>query len=111
MTSQTKLTNTGLTVEDLGVMLEVAHERVRQVDRHGYDRSHDAQHDVKEWAWLLLRRITDLMHPWQGTTELGDQRRLMIELAAITVAGIVALDENDGWPKERTDDGQAQTQG
>lgn len=69
---------------------EVLAERLRQKQNGRPD-----DHDLAAWAWLLGRRVTDLQCP----PELGaaaDPRRLLIEIAAIAVAAVEALDADTG---------------
>lgn len=74
----------------LAVLLEIADERARQVDVHEWTPDHDDQHGRQEWAWLLLRRVTDLAHPWDDAHL--DTRRELLEVAAIAVAAIESID-------------------
>lgn len=72
------------------VLHEVMEERVRQQDLHGWTPEHDDTHGRQEWAWLLARRITDLSCPWDSA--VLDERRQLIEVAAIAVAAVESLD-------------------
>lgn len=72
---------------------EVLAERLRQIEAERPD-----DHSLAAWAWLLARRVTDLQCPPElGVT--GDPRRLLVEVAAIAIAAIEAIDRvtgNDG---------------
>lgn len=72
------------------VVGEVVVERVRQVEHHGRTLEHDDQHDRRSWAWYLGQRVHALACPFDEAVH--DERRQLIEVAAIAVAAIEAHD-------------------
>lgn len=72
------------------VMGDVLAERVNQVMTHGYDPDHDDTHDRREWAWLLEARVHALAVPW--ISAVVDERRQLVEIAAIAMAALQAFD-------------------
>ena len=78
------------------VLMELAAERARQVLQHGRTPDQDDQRTIEAWAHLLLRRAVDLSSPFKAMVG-DDDRRLLLEIAAISVAAIEALDRrSDG---------------
>lgn len=74
-----------------GVVAEIAVERGRQINEHGWTPEHDDGLGKEAWAWLLSRRVTDLSCPFDDEMS-DDPRRALIEIAAIAVAGVEAID-------------------
>jgi hypothetical protein len=72
------------------VLGEIAEERERQVTVHERTPEHDDKYTPQEWAWKLLQRVTSLSHPWPDAH--ADPRRELIEIAAIAVAAVEAID-------------------
>jgi hypothetical protein len=77
----------------LAVVSEVGTERVRQIVDHGWTPEHDDRHDTQAWAWLLARRVTELMTPPSVEDRTAEEhRRQLVEVAAIACAAIESLD-------------------
>jgi hypothetical protein len=72
------------------VLIEVGAERARQITERGYTPEDDQRLERADWSYLLLRRITDLFGPEDDMSD--DPRRLLLEVAAIAVAGVEAHD-------------------
>jgi len=77
--------------ETLAVLQEIAAERDRQEESHGFGPEHDDQHGEAEWAWLLGNRVHQLACPWNEVLGL-DPRRALVEVAAIAVAAVESLE-------------------
>ena len=73
-----------------GVLIELLDERRNQIERHGWTPEHDDLHDVTDFAWLCARRAVEICHP--DAAQMADSRRVFIELAAISIAAVEALD-------------------
>lgn len=73
------------------VLDEIRTERARQIGEHGWTPEHDDHHKLPEWAWLLLRRVTELAAPFDAMP-VATTRRTLLEVAAISVAAIEAHD-------------------
>jgi len=73
------------------VLTEVAGERSRHVLDYGWTAEHDDAITPAGWAYLLQRRSTELGNPFAGGDD-DDPRRLLLEIAAIAVAGIESID-------------------
>jgi len=74
----------------LSVVNEVAVERFAQVEKHGRNAEHDDNHDRRSWAWYLGQRVHNLACPFDEA--VPDERRQLIEIAAIAVAAVEAYD-------------------
>jgi len=74
-----------------GVVAEIAVERGRQISEHGWTPEHDDGLGKDAWAWLLIRRLSDLSCPFEDEMS-DDPRRALIEIAAIAVAAVEAVD-------------------
>lgn len=75
------------------VLTDVASERERQTDGKGFDQRHDDARVPAEWAWLIGRRVSDYACPGLAGLVTGeDERRQLVEIAAIAVAAIEAHD-------------------
>lgn len=72
------------------VLAEIADERQRQQEVHGWDENRDALHGVEDWAWLIARRAVEMCN--RSAAPMVDSRRLFVEIAAIAVAAIEADD-------------------
>lgn len=79
------------------ILLDVAYERARQLDR-GFDAEHDDRQPLAHWAWLLARRANDLAAPDLAAVSKDEPRRLLLEIATIAVAAVESLDRR---PAER----------
>jgi hypothetical protein len=77
------------------ILFEVSNERLRQLDK-GFDAEHDDRHSLPAWAYLLLRRVTDLSHPWAEAHPVARQE--LIEIAAIAIAAVESLDRAAARP-------------
>lgn len=75
---------------------EVVGERVRQVTVHDRTKAVDDSRTMTEWSWILLRRVTDLAHPFASAH--ADERRELLEIAAVAVAALEALDRRAAAP-------------
>lgn len=73
----------------VAILRELADERRRQRDDHGWTVAHDDNLTAANWAWLEMQRVTTVMAP---TIRPADARRCWIELAAIATAAVEALD-------------------
>lgn len=73
-----------------GVLVELLDERRRQIDLHGWTPDHDDLHGVEDFAWLLATRAVQMCQ--RDAAAAVDARRTMIEICAIGVAAIEAID-------------------
>jgi hypothetical protein len=80
------------------VIGEVLAERSNQIDTHGRTTALDDKRTTAEFAWLLGRRASDLATPFPEVMPDDEPRRLLIELAAIAVAAIEAMDRRASTP-------------
>ena len=71
-------------------LLEVADERRHQIEDHGWTPDHDDLHGDEDFAWLIARRAVAMSHREAARAE--DCRRLFVEIAAIAVAAVEAID-------------------
>lgn len=72
------------------VLSEIARERDHQVEDLGFNVEHDDRLGSRGFGWLLARRSVELCSPI--VLDRDDARRLLVEIAAIAVAGIEAVD-------------------
>jgi hypothetical protein len=72
------------------VLVEILDERRHQIDDHGWTPDHDDLHGLEDFAWLIARRAIDMSH--RDAVHAVDCRRLFVEIAAIAVAAIEAVD-------------------
>lgn len=72
------------------VLAELLEERHRQVVVHGWTPEHDDLHGTSDFAWLCARRAVEMSHP--DAALMLDARRAFIEIAAIAIAAVEALD-------------------
>lgn len=72
------------------VLAEVADERRHQIDDCRWTPDHDDLHGIPDFAWLVARRAVDMCH--KDAAEIVDARRLFVEISAISVAAIEAID-------------------
>lgn len=85
----------------MSVLDEITAERINQLDTHGWDDEHDDRVSLAAWAWLLAGRAHVLAHPDIDTADnFAANRRRLVEVAAIAVAAIEALDRRS--PQEAT---------
>lgn len=75
------------------VLTEILDERRHQIGAHGWTPEHDDKHTPMDFAWLCARRAVEMCHA--DAAEVADVRRLFVEIAAISVAAIEALDRKD----------------
>lgn len=73
------------------VVDEIWMERQRQDERWG--KEHDAAHTRTDWSWLLQARLAEALDP---ATDDARYRRLLTEVAAITVAAAEVHDRRGG---------------
>jgi hypothetical protein len=78
------------------VLLEVMLERRHQIDDHGWTPDHDDLHGLEDFAWLCARRAVEMSH--RDAVQVADARRLFVEIAAIAVAAIEAVER---WERRR----------
>lgn len=71
------------------VLAELAEERRRQRNDHGWTAAHDDGLSPAQWVWLLNQRTTTLLAP---SVTPKDARRCLVELAAIATAAVEASD-------------------
>ena len=76
------------------VLIEILDERRHQIDDHGWTPDHDDLHGLEDFAWLCARRAIDMSH--RDAIHAVDCRRLFVEIAAISVAAIEAVDRVKG---------------
>jgi len=81
------------TVATRAVLLELLEERRHQIDTHGWTPAHDDEHPTEDFAWLCARRAVEMSN--QMSAAVLDARRLFVEIAAISVAAIEAIDRKD----------------
>lgn len=75
------------------VLAELAHEHAEAIGRHGFTEEHDDQHGDADWAWRLLRRVSELMAPPTVlTTTAAERRRALLEVAHIAASAVAAHD-------------------
>jgi len=72
------------------VLLEVLVERQHQIEDHGWTPDNDDRHGPEDMAWLVARRAVELCNA--SAVQVVDVRRLFVEMAAISVAAIEAID-------------------
>lgn len=75
------------------VLLEVMLERQHQIEDHGWTPDHDDMHGMEDFAWLCARRAVEMSH--RDAYAIVDGRRLFIEIAAIAVAAIEAIERSE----------------
>lgn len=75
----------------VSALLLVALERENQIENHAWSERHDDRHEPSTWGWLIGRRASDLACPFPEVVG-DDHRRLLVEIAAIAVAGIESID-------------------
>lgn len=80
------------------VLEELQIERIRQTEDHGFDDEHDATQTIEAWGWLLGRRASDLAGHAFGAVDDDGARRLLVEIAAVSVAALEALDARRADP-------------
>jgi len=90
------------------VLVEITHERLRQIEQEGFTAEHDADHDCGELAaagaaYALAGSFSSgwqashppLVWPWKAEWwKPKDRRRDLIRAAALLVAEIERLDRN-----------------
>lgn len=76
------------------VLIELLVERRHQINDHGWTPDHDDLHDVTDFAWLCARRAVEMCHA--DAVAVLDARRTFVEIAAIAVAAIEAMDRQPG---------------
>jgi hypothetical protein len=69
---------------------EILAERYHQIEECGWTVEHDDLHGPEDFAWLCARRAVEMSHA--GAAGAVDCRRLFVEIAAIAVAAIEAID-------------------
>jgi hypothetical protein len=69
---------------------DVQAERDRQV-RKGWSTEHDDGHTGHEWSWIIGQRVIEILDPAQDGEST---RQLLVEIAAIAVAGLEAYDRH-----------------
>lgn len=72
------------------VLMELLDERRHQIDDHGWTPDHDDLHGPEDFAWLCARRAVEMSH--RDAAGVADCRRLFVEIAAIAVAAVEAID-------------------
>jgi hypothetical protein len=75
------------------VLIELLEERRNQVEAHGWTPDHDDLHSTSDFAWLCARRAVEICHP--DAAQMADSRRVFIEIAAIAIAAVEALDRRE----------------
>lgn len=75
------------------VLGELAEEHGRAVAVHGFDAEHDARHSDADWAWRLLRRVSEVLAPETIVPSTpAERRRAFVELAHIAASAVAAHD-------------------
>lgn len=82
------------------VIIEILDERRHQIDHHGWTPAHDDDHATFDFAWLIGRRAMEMCNPMAA--DVVDCRRLFVEISAIAVAAIEALDRKDERGADQT---------
>lgn len=72
------------------VLMELLDERRRQIDVHHWTPDHDDLHGTEDFAWLIATRAVGMCQ--REAARVVDARRVLTEIAAISVAAIEALD-------------------
>lgn len=75
------------------VLGEVLAERRHQIGDHGWTPDHDDLHGLEDFAWLCARRAVEMSH--RDAYAVVDGRRMFVEIAAIAVAAIEAIDRRE----------------
>lgn len=75
------------------VLMELLDERRNQIETHGWTPDHDDLHGCEDFAWLCARRAVEMSH--RDAAAVADCRRLFVEIAAIAVAAVEALDRRE----------------
>jgi hypothetical protein len=92
-----------INLETFSALTEIAAERSKQIDS-GRDSDHDDNQSLGQWAWLIARRANDLGSPNLALISEDEPRRLLVEISAISVAAIEALDRQAKAPAHLTPD-------
>lgn len=75
------------------VLAELAREHRSAMERHGFTDEHDDRHDDQDWAWRILRRVSELMAPPTVIDQTpDDRRRALLEVAHIAASAVAAHD-------------------
>lgn len=75
------------------VLGELSEEHGRAVAVHGFDAEHDARHSDADWAWRLLRRVSEVLAPETIVPSTpAERRRAFVELAHIAASAVAAHD-------------------
>ena len=82
------------------VLDDVAAERVRQIERWGLDDHHQ---DLTEFVDLIGQRCAAILYDDSGspitTIPFDTLRKELVQLAAVAIAGVEAMDEERAsWP-------------
>lgn len=86
------------------VLAELHEEHGRAVSVHGFDAEHDARHSDADWAWRLLRRISEVMAPETIVPSTADERRrAFVEVAHIAASAVAAHDLRTARAKVEAD--------
>jgi len=72
---------------------EIFAERIHQIEDHGWTADHDDRRGLEDFAWLIARRAVEMSHA--DAAVVVDCRRLFVEIAAIAVAAIEAIDRDE----------------
>lgn len=76
------------------VLEDIAAERFRQIQIHGWSAEHDDRHELAAWGWLLATRAVALSAPFPEDSVSPDPRRQLVEVAAIATAALESWDRN-----------------
>lgn len=90
MTGQPVITEPG-TFADVLRHLDLEHRLA--VQAHGFTEEHDDRHGDADWAWRILRRVSELMVP-ATVLDLppAERRRALVEIAHIAASAVAAHD-------------------
>lgn len=82
-----EVTNLGATQR---VLADIRAERARQQQAEGYALEHDDDHDITDWL-ILIDQYAEMA---RNGPELPDTRRRLVQVAALTLAAIEAVDRS-----------------
>ncbi len=77
------------------VLAEVVAERRRQDEKHG-GPAHDDTHTLPKWWGLMMQRMVGRAYPGGR----ADERKDLVQIAALAVAAVESIDRKTALPKE-----------
>lgn len=92
----------------LAVLVELHDEHARATERHGFTDAHDDLHGDQDWAWRILRRVSELMAPPTVIDQSDDdRRRALLEVAHIAASAVASHDRRSLGSPDTEDAGDA----